>query len=77
MTAIFILVKVITILSVKMIEKIIEILFVKISVFFITKNIGSWINCLILTNTKSIQNLQIFLLFLSFIFDNFILLYYL
>ena len=77
MTALFMVVKIITILYVKISEKMIEILFVKTFVFFTIKNMYSWINSLVLTNNKNIQKLEIFLLFLSFIFDNFILLYYL
>ena len=77
MTALFMVVKIITILYVKISGKMIEILFVKTFVFFTIKNMHSWINSLSLTNNKNIQKLEIFLLFLSFIFDNFILLYYL
>lgn len=77
MTALFMIVKITTILYVKTSEKMIEILFVKTFVFFRIKNMYSWINPLALTNNKNIQKLEIFLLFLSFIFDNFILLYYL
>ena len=77
MTALFMVVKITTILYVKISGKMIEILFVKTFVFFTIKNMHSWINSLSLTNNKNIQKLEIFLLFLSFIFDNFILLYYL
>lgn len=77
MTALFMVVKITTILYVKISGKMIEILFVKTFVFFTIKNMYSWINSLVLTNNKNIQKLEIFLLFLSFIFDNFILLYYL
>lgn len=77
MTALFMVVKIITILYVKTSGKMIEILFVKTFVFFTIKNMYSWINPLALTNNKNIQKLEIFPLFLSFIFDNLILLYYL
>lgn len=77
MTTLFMVVKIITILYVKTSEKMIEILFVKTFVFFTIKNMHSWINPLALTNNKNIQKLEIFPLFLSFIFDNLILLYYL
>ena len=77
MTALFMVVKITTILYVKISEKMIEILFVKTFVFFTIKNMYSWINSLVLTNNKNIQKPEIFLLFLSFIFDNLILLYYL
>lgn len=77
MTALFMVVKITTILYVKISGKMIEILFVKTFVFFTIKNMYSWINSLVLTNNKNIQKPEIFLLFLSFIFDNFILLYYL
>lgn len=77
MTTLFMVVKIITILYVKTSEKNDGNSFCKNICIFYDKNMYYWINSLSLTNNKNIQKLEIFLLFLSFIFDNFILLYYL